>query len=88
MKTTIKLAGALAAVTALAAGAETAQAGCAYPGASKSAPSHMIPGFIVPGLKPSISLPPPGPSNAAQRIVGTWLVTYTSGGSPLGQALI
>ena len=88
MNHTIKLAGALAAATALVAVAESAQAGCAYPGASKSAAMHTIPGFMLPGLQPKISLPPPGPGSAARDIVGTWLVTYTSGGQPFGQALI
>ena len=88
MKNSIKLAGAFAAATALLAGAEVAQAGCADPRASNASAAHMIPGFIVAGLAPKISLPPPGPQPVSQRIVGTWLVTYTSGGHPFGQAFI
>jgi hypothetical protein len=87
MKRTIKLAGALAAATALVAAAETASAGCSNPGTSNSAAVHMIPGFIVADLAPKISLPPPGPNTLAQGIVGTWLVTYTAGGKPFAQAL-
>jgi hypothetical protein len=88
MNRKIKLAGALVAATALVAGAETAQAGCAYPGASKSGAAHSIPGFMLRGLQPKISVPAPSSGNQPQGIVGTWLVTYTSGGQPFGQAFI
>jgi hypothetical protein len=88
LKHSIKLAGAFAAATALLAGAETAQAGCADPKSSHASAAHMIPGFIVAGLAPKIALPSPGPQPASHRIVGTWLVTYTAGGQPFGQAFI
>ena len=85
MKPTITLA---AAAVALMAGAVSARAGCADPRNSGAAPLHTIPGFIVSHLNPNKSLPSPPPGHAAQYIVGTWMVTYTSGGKGLGQAFI
>ena len=82
------IAGALAAATALTLGAGTARAGCVQAGTDKSAALHTIPGYLVAGMQPKISLPSPGPSNASKSIVGTWLVTYTSSGQPFGQAFI
>ena len=85
MKHTITLA---AATIALVAGAVSAQAGCVDPRNLKADSLHTIPAFMVPGLKPSISLPPPPPGDAAHNVVGAWLATYTAGGNPAGQALI
>jgi len=85
MKHTLTLA---VAAVALAASAVSAQAGCADPRNAGAAAMHTIPSFIVPHLNPNITLPPPPPGGAAANIVGSWLVTYTSGGSPFGQALI
>ncbi len=86
MKHTVTLG--LAAV-ALAAGAVSAQAGCADPRNAGAAAMHAaIPSFMVPHLNPNISLPPPPPGNAAKNVIGSWLVTYTSGGRAFGQAFI
>ncbi len=85
MKHTITLA---AAVAALAVGAVSAHAGCADPRNADATAMHTIPSFMVPHLNPNISLPPPPPGNAARNVIGSWLVTYTAGGNPLGQAFI
>src|SRR6266851_4442678 len=76
-----------AAAVALAAGAGSAGAGCVHDGKAPPGSLHTIPGFIVQNLKPA-GTPPPTIANAAHYIVGTWLVTYTAGGSPSGQAFI
>jgi hypothetical protein len=85
MKYTITLA---AAAVALMASVVSAQAGCAYPGTLKAGSLHTIPAFIIPNMKPPVSSAQPNSGNAAQNIVGTWLVTYTANGSPSGQAFI
>jgi hypothetical protein len=73
---------------ALAACAASAQAGCVNPGNMKSQAFHAIPGFVVDGLKPQSSSSAAAPADAAHRIVGTWLVTYTTNSNPGGQAFI
>lgn len=85
MKHTITLA---AAAVALAVGAGSAKAGCADPGTFKPGSPHTIPAVIAPNLNPPGSLSPSNRDNAALNVVGTWLVTYTSGGNPFGQAFI
>jgi hypothetical protein len=85
MKYSIALA---AAGLALAAGVGSAQAGCAYQANMEAGSAHLIPGFIVAHLSPPAQAGASVTSNAAQNIVDTWLVTYTSGGQPFGQAFI
>jgi hypothetical protein len=87
MKYMMTLAGAAA---ALAAGAGAAHAGCVYPGKLDPGSVHMIPGFLTSHLSPpaAASTQASGAASAAANIVGTWLVTYTSGGQPFGQAFI
>jgi hypothetical protein len=78
------------AAAALTVGANAAQAGCAFGGKLTAGSFHEIPGFLTTQLhEPAAVTPPgaPGP-NAAQNIVGTWLVTYKQGGKPFGQAFI
>lgn len=77
-----------AAAVALAAGAVSAQAGCADPGALKSGSALPATAAIAPNLNPPGSLAPSNKGNAALNIVGTWMVTYTAGGNPFGQAFI
>jgi hypothetical protein len=78
-----------AATVAFIAMGASAHAGCADPRQMKGSTLHSIPGFIVAGLQPKTSEPDvASPTNAGANIVGTWLVTYTSGGNPAGQALI
>jgi hypothetical protein len=78
----------------VAAGAVSAHAGCADPRKAGAMTTHTIPSFRVPGLSGAagadarIVLPPPSTGNAAQDIVGTWLVTYTAGGKRFAQAFI
>jgi hypothetical protein len=88
MNRSTTIAGAFAAAAGLLAAADIAQAGCADPRAAGTAAIHTIPGFIVAGLAPKIALSAPGPAPVAQRVVGTWLVTYRSEGKPFAQALI
>ncbi|MGI9169171.1 MAG: hypothetical protein ACR2FH_03210 [Caulobacteraceae bacterium] len=87
MKFTITLA---AGVAALAVGAVSAHAGCADPRAIQAGAVHTLPAFIVGNLAAkaaaSASAHPGG--DAAQNIVGTWLVSYQVRGMPAGQALI
>jgi hypothetical protein len=77
-----------AAAAALAVGAGAAQAGCAYPGKLDPGSVHMIPGFMTSHLSPPAAASTQAATSAAANIVGTWLVTYTSGGQPFAQALI
>jgi hypothetical protein len=84
MKYAITLA---AAAAALASSVVSAHAGCGAPSNQTAAAAHEIPGFIVEAMKPTISRRP-AVADAAHEIVGTWLVTYTSGGKPFGKALI
>ena len=80
---------AAAAAVALAAGVSSAYAGCAYPGKIEGGSYHAMPGFMTSHLAPPASPSGTQPKeSAAQKIVGTWLVTYTSGGQPFGQAII
>lgn len=77
-----------AAAAVVAAGAGAAQAGCAYPGKVNPGSVHMIPGFMTSHLSPPAAVSAAPQATATLNIVGTWLVTYTSGGQPFGQALI
>jgi len=87
MKYSITLA---AAAVALMTSVVSAQAGCADPRGEHPGAAHVIPDFEVSHLTPSAisATTHAGPGNAAQNIVGTWLVTYTVEGSPFGQAFI
>lgn len=80
----------LIAAAAVAAAVTTAHAGCVDPRQLNPASLHSIPGYIVADLQPKGAVEPEGalPTNVGANIVGTWLVTYTAGGSPAGQALI
>ena len=79
---------AAATVAVIAMGA-SAHAGCVDPRQMNAAAQHSIPGFIVEGLKPKTNeVAGASPTNAGFNIVGTWLVSYTVGGNPAGQALI
>jgi hypothetical protein len=82
MKRTLTLAAALAA-TALTG--LSAHASCADPRASASGSARQIPQIVLKGLSGARA---PQGENAADNIVGTWLVTYTVEGSPFGQAYI
>ncbi|MDB5479301.1 MAG: hypothetical protein JWO83_354 [Caulobacteraceae bacterium] len=82
-----------AAAVALVAGTVSAQAGCAYPGKVDPSSVHLIPDYLIANMAASAlaaapSTAPQSSANAAQKIVGTWLVTYAIGGSPIGQAFI
>ncbi len=83
MKHTIVLA---AAALAVAAGAVSANAGCADFRSVKPGMVHTIPTFLLP--KPQAETRAQPPSYASHKIVGTWVVTYTVEGQPFAQAFI
>ncbi len=86
MKHTVTLA---AAVAALAVGAVSAHAGCADPRAIQASSIPTIPAYAIANLRAnSASSASAHPGDAAQNIVGTWLVSYQVRGMPAGQALI
>ena len=83
MKHTIVLA---AATLAIAAGAVSANAGCADFRAVKPGMVHTIPNFLLP--KPQAGAQAQPDSYASRKIVGTWVATYTVEGQPFAQAFI
>ncbi|MGI8841629.1 MAG: hypothetical protein ACR2F8_12740 [Caulobacteraceae bacterium] len=86
MKHTITMAAAAAVLTV---GAVSAHAGCADPRAIQAGSIHTIPAYAIANLRANAaSSASAHPGDAAQNIVGTWLVSYTVKGMPAGQALI
>src|SRR5208337_4706559 len=75
-----------AVAAALTVGGLSAHAGCVDPRdpAELGAFHQMAPLFLHRPEAASFS----GKEGARERIVGTWHVTYTAGGSPFGQAFI
>jgi hypothetical protein len=72
-----------ATLTAALLGGVSAHAGCADPRNPGSGNVHVPPAITLPA---QAKMPRSG--DAGDRIVGTWLVTYTVEGSPFGQAYI
>ncbi len=83
MKHAIALA---AATLAVAAVAVSANAGCADFRTVKSGTVHTIPTFLLPKAQPGASVRPD--NYATNKIVGTWVATYTVEGQPFAQAFI
>lgn len=75
-----------AAALAIVSGAISAHAGCVDPRSAKPGAAHVIPAYMLPKARAGAAAAPDG--LASRKIVGTWLVTYTSEGQPFGQAFI
>jgi hypothetical protein len=76
----------VATIMAVSTGAIPAHAGCVDPRMAKQGMAHIIPTFMLPKASAGASVSPAG--DTAHKIVGTWMVTYTSEGQPFAQAFI
>jgi hypothetical protein len=72
---------------ALAGAAVSAHAGCVDPRQTTGANVHMLSRGMLSHMTARSGLHRRGGAEA-QNIVGTWVATYTTGGSPGGQAII
>jgi hypothetical protein len=75
-----------ATVAAFALSALSAHAGCVDPRVMVQNAAGGVPAVVLPA--PNAGSSTPTDDNHDDGIVGTWVVSYTSGGSPAGQAFI
>ena len=72
-----------ATLTAMLLSGVSAYAGCADPRNPGSGDNHALPAITLPAQAKMLHV-----GDAGNRIVGTWLATYTVEGQPFGQAYI